>query len=104
MERVQPGHPQQNGRHERLHLTLKTEATRPESLNSVQQQSKFDDFLQEFSNERPHQALDTKCPAEIPTSATLQNLGLPVLEYPFHDSTIHVTDCGRICLYRKKLI
>jgi len=58
IERIQPGHPQQNGRHERMHLTLKTETTRPAGLNSLQQQSKFDDFLEEFNNERPHQALD----------------------------------------------
>jgi len=50
IERIQPGHPQQNGRHERMHLTLKTETTRPAGLNSLQQQSKFDDFLEEFNN------------------------------------------------------
>jgi transposase InsO family protein len=54
IERIQPGHPQQNGRHERMHLTLKTETTRPAGLNSLQQQSKFDDFLEEFNTERPH--------------------------------------------------
>jgi transposase InsO family protein len=52
IERIQPGHPQQNGRHERMHLTLKTETTRPAGLNSVQQQSKFDDYLEEFNQER----------------------------------------------------
>jgi len=62
--RIQPGHPQQNGRHERMHLTLKTETTRPAGMNSLQQQTKFDDFLEEFHNERPHQALDMKCPVE----------------------------------------
>ncbi len=104
IERIQPGHPQQNGRHERMHLTLKTETTRPASLNSLQQQSKFDDFLEEFNNERPHQALDMKCPAEVYTaSATHHDTGLPELAYPFHDRTIHVTSCGRICLHRKKI-
>ena len=49
IERIQPGHPQQNGRHERMHLTLKTETTRPAGLNSLQQQTKFDDFLEEFN-------------------------------------------------------
>jgi integrase-like protein len=103
IERIQPGHPQQNGRHERMHLTLKTETTRPASLNSLQQQSKFDDFLQEFNNERPHQTLDMKCPAEVYTPATRPYRGLPELAYPFHDRTIHVTRCGRICLHRKKI-
>jgi putative transposase len=44
VERIRPGHPQQNGRHERMHLRLKTQTTRPAGLNSLQQQSKFDDF------------------------------------------------------------
>jgi transposase InsO family protein len=48
IERTQPGHPQQNGRHERMHLTLKKEATRPAGRNILQQQAKFDGFLDEF--------------------------------------------------------
>ena len=103
IERIQPGHPQQNGRHERMHLTLKTETTRPAGMNSLQQQSKFDDFLEEFNNQRPHQALDMKCPAEVYTSSTRPYRGLTELDYPFHDKTIHVTSCGRICLHRKKI-
>src|SRR4029450_7010931 len=57
IERIKPGKPQQNGRHERMHLTLKKEATRPPGLNSLQQQARFDDFVQEFNVERPHQAI-----------------------------------------------
>ena len=60
IERIQPGHPQQNGRHERMHLTLKREPTRPAGENVLQQQAKFDAFLAEFNNERPHQALAMK--------------------------------------------
>jgi putative transposase len=45
LERIAPGHPEQNGRHERLHLTLKTEATRPASANGLQQQARFDTFV-----------------------------------------------------------
>jgi transposase InsO family protein len=52
LERIKPGHPQQNGRHERMHLTLKKEATRPPGLNSLQQQARFDDFVSEFNTER----------------------------------------------------
>ena len=48
IERTQPGHPQQNGRHERMHLTLKKEATRSAGRNILQQQAKFDGFLDEF--------------------------------------------------------
>jgi putative transposase len=43
IERIQPGHPQQNGRHERMHLTLKKEATKPAAANFLQQQARFDD-------------------------------------------------------------
>jgi hypothetical protein len=44
-----------------------------------------------------------KCPAEVYTPATHRYRGLPQLAYPFHDRTIHVTHCGRICLHRKKI-
>ena len=103
IERIQPGHPQQNGRHERMHLTLKNETTRPAGMNSLQQQTKCDTFLQEFNNERPHQALNMRCPAEIYIRSARPYRGLPELAYPFHDKTIHVTCCGRICLHRKKI-
>jgi len=65
IERIQPGHPQQNGRHERLHLTLKKEATKPAAANFLQQQARFDSFLDIFNNERPHEALNMLCPAEV---------------------------------------
>jgi len=45
IERIQPGHPQQNGRHERMHLTLKKEATKPAATNFLQQQARFDKFI-----------------------------------------------------------
>ena len=103
IERIKPGHPQQNGRHERMHLTLKKEATRPPGLNSLQQQAKFDAFVEEFNTERPHEALAMKCPAEVYTPSTRPYHGLPELSYPFHDRDILVTSCGRICLHRKKI-
>jgi len=65
IERIRPGHPQQNGLHERMHLTLKREATRPAGANLLQQQAKFDVFLEEFNHERPHEALGMKFPAEV---------------------------------------
>ena len=48
MERIRPGHPQ-NGRHERMHLTLKKEATRPAGANILQQQGKFDAFMEDLT-------------------------------------------------------
>jgi hypothetical protein len=70
IERIKPGRPQQNGRHERMHLTLKTETTRPAGLNSLQQQARFDAFRQEFNTERPHEALQMRCPAEVYSDST----------------------------------
>ena len=65
LERIKPGHPEQNGRHERMHLTLKTEATKPAAHNDLQQQARFDAFLHRYNQERPHQALDMKMPGEL---------------------------------------
>ena len=57
IERIKPGHPEQNDRHERMHLTLKNEATRPAAENFLQQQARFDDFIEYYNPQRPHQAL-----------------------------------------------
>jgi transposase InsO family protein len=103
IERIKPGHPQQNGRHERMHLTLKKEATRPPGINGLQQQARFDNFMQEFNTERPHEALAMKCPADIYSPSARPYDGLPDIAYPFHDRDILVTACGRICLHRKKI-
>jgi transposase InsO family protein len=103
IERITPGCPQQNGRHERMHLTLKKEATRPPGLNSLQQQDKFDAFRREFNAERPHEALAMKRPAEFYTASPRSYNGLPEIDYPFHDRDILVTACGRICMHRKKI-
>jgi putative transposase len=103
IERIQPAHPEQNGRHERMHLTLKKEATKPAAKNLLQQQGRFDHFIQEYNQERPHQALGMKYPAELYVSSTRPYRGLSDLEYPFHDRTITVTCCGRICIGRRKI-
>lgn len=103
IERIRPGHPQQNGRHERMHLTLKQEATRPAGANLLQQQAKFDSFIEDFNHQRPHEALAMKCPAEVYTACPRTYQGIPEPHYPFHDRTIVVTCCGRLCLHRKKI-
>jgi hypothetical protein len=103
IERIRPGNPQQNGRHERMHLTLKQEATRPPGMNTLQQQARFDAFLSEFNCERPHEALGLKCPDELYTPSTRHYDGLPEVNYPFHDRSVLVTTCGRICMHRKKI-
>jgi transposase InsO family protein len=103
VERIKPGKPTQNGRHERMHRTLKAEATRPAGMNILQQQARFDTFVEEFNSERPHEALAMKYPAEVYTPSSRPYQGLPELHYPFHDREVLVTACGRLCLHRKKI-
>ncbi|MDX8496744.1 IS481 family transposase [Mesorhizobium sp. VK22B] len=103
LERIKPGKPQQNGRHERMHLTLKKEATRPAGMNALQQQARFDDFMSEFNAERPHEGIGMKVPAQLYIASSRPYSGLPELIYPFHDKDIMVTACGRVCMHRKKI-
>ena len=103
LERIKPGNPQQNGRHERMHLTLKKEATKPASYNFLQQQERFDRFAGVYNNERPHQALDGRYPAELYTPSPRVYRAPDPPEYPFHDRTVLVTQCGRICIGNRKI-
>lgn len=57
LERIEPGQPQQNGRHERMHATLKAETARPPADSAAEQQARFDAFRRDFNENRPHQAL-----------------------------------------------
>jgi putative transposase len=86
-----------------MHLTLKLETTKPAGRNFLQQQAKFDDFIECYNNERPHQALNMRYPAEHYVPSTRPYRGLPELDYPFHDRTATVTTCGRICFNRQKI-
>ena len=101
IERIRPGHPQQNGRHERMHLTLKKEATRPAGANLLQQQAKFDAFIEEFNNERPHEALNMKCPAEVYSASCRPYRGIPgtLLGFPIKRSSSPTAD-GSVCTAR----
>jgi putative transposase len=103
IERIQPGHPQQNGRHERMHRTLKLEATQPAAPNVLQQQARFDAFVTRYNQERPHQALAMKVPAEVYERSPRLYRGLEALTYPFHDAAFTVTHCGRICFHGRKI-
>ena len=84
-ELIEPASPQQNGRHERMHRTLKAEATRPPSANLQAQQVRFNRFRQEYNDERPHEALDQETPASQyrPSTRELPRRLAPV-EYPGH--------------------
>jgi putative transposase len=103
IERIRPGHPEQNGRHERMHLTLKQQATHPAASNLLQQQARFDRFQQQYNHERPHQALAMKVPADLYVPSHRPYCGLGELDYPLHDWAVTVTHCGRICFKRRKV-
>jgi transposase InsO family protein len=86
LERIDPGKPQQNGRHERMHLTLKQATCSPPRHSLGRQQRAFDKFRNEYNNVRPHQALDLKTPAKLyKPSARHYPETLPDLEYPMAD-------------------
>jgi transposase InsO family protein len=84
-ERIRPGCPQENGRHERMHKTLKDEATRPPQNDLVSQQVEFDRFRTTYNQERPHEALGMKTPhSQHRVSPRLFPARLPDVEYPTH--------------------
>jgi transposase InsO family protein len=103
IERIAPGHPEQNGRHERMHLTLKRDATKPASFSLLQQQSRFDEFIEVYNNDRPHQALSGRYPGEVYTPSPRVYRPPEEPQYPFHDRTVRVTRCGRICIGHRKV-
>ena len=82
-ERIEPGEPQQNGRHERMHLTLKQETAAPPAQSRAAQQQRFAEFLRKYNEERPHEALGGDTPAErYQRSAREYPEKLAELEYP----------------------
>lgn len=97
IERIEPGHPEQNGRHERMHLTLKKATASPSAPNFLEQQDRFEKFVQEYNFDRPHQALDMKFPSELYSQSTQTYQGISRLDYPLHDRVITITHCGRLC-------
>jgi len=103
IQRIKPGNPQQNGRHERMHLTLKKEATKPASFNFLQQQERFERFIHVYNHERPHQGLNGAYPADLYTPSARLYQPPPEPAYPYHDRTVRVTRCGRICIGRRKI-
>jgi putative transposase len=94
LERITPGCPEQNGRHERMHKTLKSWMGKARS-NIFTQQECFDDFISEYNNERPHESLDMRTPSEIhlKSERTYKRASDP-LDYPHSDVTVRVNDSG----------
>ena len=94
-ELIEPGKPQQNGRHERMHRTLKAETTRPPAANRRAQQRKFNSFQEEYNQLRPHEALNLETPASLyQPSRRPYPEKLPRLEYPAHFETRYVSYNG----------
>jgi hypothetical protein len=94
-ERIRPGCPQENGVHERLHRTLKAEATRPPGVDCRAQQRRFDAFRREYNEERPHEALGQVPPATRYTpSPRPYPTVVPPVEYPAHYETRRVGSNG----------
>jgi transposase InsO family protein len=95
LERIAPGHPEQNGSHEQFHAVLKAETARPPAANAAAQQRRFARFCREYNHERPHDALGDDPPAQhyyasprpLPTR-------LPPLEYPGHVEVRRVASNG----------
>lgn len=104
LERIKPGRPQQNGAHERMHLTLKQETTRPAAATILAQQARFDAFVDEFNAERPHEALGLRTPGELYTASPRPFTGLPALGYPFHDHEVVVASNGTIRLCGRTIV
>jgi putative transposase len=96
-EFIEPGKPQQNGRHERMHRTLKAETARPPAHTRRAQQYRFDRFRQEFNFERPHEALDMQAPASrYEASPRAMPDKLPTLDYPDRFEVRYVSANGGI--------
>lgn len=96
-ERIEPGEPQQNGRHERMHRTLKAETTQPAARNRRAQQERFDRFQAEYNHERPHEALDFAVPSTYyaPSSRPFPDR-LTEADYPSHFEVRRVSHNGDI--------
>lgn len=110
-ERIQPGHPEQNGRHERMHRTLKQEATKPPQADICSQQRVFDRFRHDYNNIRPHEALAQNTPATVyAVSPRSYPLRTPQIQY--HTATavrrVRTTGCirwqGRLLFVSETLV
>jgi transposase InsO family protein len=96
-EFITPGCPQQNGRHERMHKTLKDETTRPPAANLQAQQRKFDRFVDEFNLQRPHEALQQRPPSAVYRASTRPYPSrLAPIQYPDSFTVRQVRHNGQI--------
>lgn len=97
-ERIEVGHPEQNGRHERMHLTLKKETTRPAGKDACEQQGRFDKFLGYFNEIRPHEALNMRTPVEVHEHSARRLADVKEPDYSRFDDVRVVKRDGAVCL------
>ncbi len=103
-ERIQPGRPQQNGRHERMHRTLKEDTTKPPAMTIRLQQRKFDRFRQMFNHERPHEGLNNETPASLyQPSAIVLPRSFKEYVYPRGFLTRRVNNSGDISWHKGRV-
>jgi len=97
VERIEPGKPQQNGRHERMHRTLKEDIRPGVAKNLLAQQEQLDRFREDFNERRPHEALKMKCPADLYKPSLIRYPDrLPEPTYPNHDLVRQVYSNGSV--------
>jgi putative transposase len=96
-ERIDPGHPEQNGSHEQFHRVLKADTARPPAATTAAQQRRFTRFCTEYNHERPHEALDQAVPAtRYQSSPRPWPRRLPPLAYPGHAEIRRVDQNGYV--------
>ncbi len=104
-ERIVPGRPQQNGRHERMHLTLKQETARPPAATISRQQRRFDRFRRQYNDERPHEALEQQLPASFYEASSREYPSrLPEMVYPSDWWTRRVSGGGKFYCSKNRLV
>jgi transposase InsO family protein len=97
VEFIEPGHPEQNGCHERMHRTLKAETSCPPEHNARMQQKRFDSWRMEFNYERPHEALDMLCPGDLyKPSPNRYPRRINDFNYPSYFEVRRVREAGQI--------
>ena len=104
-ERIEPGHPEQNGRHERMHRTLKAEVASPPKPGWQEQREALEAWRREFNEQRPHEALDMQTPASRHTASPRpfpDEVGDP--EYPEHFDLRRVKQNGTISMKDQSVV
>jgi transposase InsO family protein len=92
-----PAHPEQNGRHERMHRELKADCAKPSGYDIKSQQRKLDKFVHEYDYIRPHEALNMETPASMHTRSTIPFPDrIKEYQYPAHMRVVNVTKSGSI--------